>query len=136
VVLAAGIAAGAGCGLRVPAGASESAALLRDRGATYRALIAALQDGPDRRFRCRHASVATRNFARWYSQQDAGVRGHVDAVLDALASRRRLSYTRLAHAASKGDPVVAAAVALASVACDPPLGEDERPIAPALVTPL
>jgi hypothetical protein len=134
--MAAGIAAGAGFGLRVPTGAaSDSAALSPSRRAAYRALVAALQDGPDNRFRCRHASAATRDFAGWYWQQDAGVRGHVDAVLDALASRRRLSYARLANAASKGDPVVGAAVALASVACDPPLGEDERPIAPALVTP-
>jgi hypothetical protein len=133
-LVAAGIAAGALAGVRVESAVAwRSAALRPRRAATYGALVAALQEGPDRRFRCGGVTVATRRFVRWYARQDAGVRVHVDAVLDALAAGKRLSYGRLVRVTSAREhAVVAAAVALAGVGCDPPPDQDEHPITAAL----
>jgi hypothetical protein len=105
------------------------------RAATYRRLVRLLRDAPDGRFANRPAA-ATRTFAAWYARQDATTRAHADAVLDALGRRSHTSYADLAVAAPRGagpfDAVVAAAVGLAAIACDPPLAEDERPLTPPL----
>jgi hypothetical protein len=106
------------------------------RAATYRRLIGALGRAPDRRFSHRDAEAAVRDFRRWYDGQDATVRAHADAVLDTLASESDLTYARLAGAATpEGSAVLAAALGLAAVACDPPPDEDERPTVPALGVP-
>jgi hypothetical protein len=106
------------------------------RVATYRRLIRAVGRAPDRRFSHRDAVAAARDFRRWYDGQDATVCAHADAVLDALASESDLTYARLAGAATpEGSAVLAAALGLAAVACDPPPDEDERPTVPALGVP-
>jgi hypothetical protein len=105
------------------------------RAATYRELIGLLGRAPDPRFR-RRAGAATRDFACWYERQEPAVRAHADAVLDALASGPAMKGSRLARAATpQGAAVVAAAMGLAAVSCDPPPDEDERRPAPALGAP-
>jgi hypothetical protein len=106
------------------------------RAATYRRLIGAVGRAPDRRFSHRDAGAAARDFRRWYDSQDAAVRAHADAVLDTLAGESDLTYARLAGAATPaGSAVLAAALGLAAVGCDPPPDEDERPTVPALGVP-
>ena len=91
------------------------------RAATYRRLIGAVGRAPDRRFSHRDAEAAVRDFRRWYDGRDATVRAHADAVLDTLACESDLTYARLAGAATpEGSAVLAAALGLAAVACDPP----------------
>jgi hypothetical protein len=64
------------------------------------------------------------------------VREHADAVLDRLAAGPAPTCAELRGAAAPaGAAVLAAAVALAAVACDPLPGEDERPDLPALGVP-
>jgi hypothetical protein len=135
-LIAAGITAAAALGPRWTVGAAWGAPVLHPRRAVrYRRLVAALGHAPDGRFRGCRAGRATRDFARWYARQDATVRAHADAVLDALAPAMTAGYARLAHAPSAGpraSAVVAAALDLAAITCEPPLTEDERPVTPAL----
>jgi hypothetical protein len=108
------------------------------RAGAYGRLVATLRDAPDGRFSGLRAAAAAREFATWYAQQDAAIRAHVDAVLDALADAQPLGYDLLAQAAlpQAGPDVapLAAAVALAAATCAVPPDEDERPVAPALWT--
>ena len=104
--------------------------LQRRRAATYHRLVRLLSQAPDGRFANRPAGVAARAFARWYAGQDDAGRAHADAVLDALAARGLPGYEALAAAP---DAVVAAAVGLAAIGCDPPPADaDERPVTPPL----
>jgi hypothetical protein len=136
--LAAGALAAAAAlvpGARIPA-AWAAPRLQPRRAATYRRLVAVLRGAPDGRFSGRRPAAATRAFARWYAAQDDAARAHADAALDALGSRPLASYGELARTARRdGDPAVAAAVALAALACEPPPDEDERPVTPALWVP-
>ena len=107
-----------------------------DRAATYARLVATLRRAPDGSYRgTRSAAAATRDFARWYADQDPAVRAHADAVLDALGAAPPLGYARFAAAAAPAagpdGALFAAALALAAVTCAPPPAEDERPLAPA-----
>lgn len=133
-------AAWAAAAVLLPAGrgglAWGASGLAPRRAATYRTLVHVLGQGPDPRFRHRRPAAAARDFARWYAGQDASVRAHADAVLDALAAGFTPRYARLVQAAAPQDAaVVATAVALAAVACDPPPDVDERPTVPALGVP-
>lgn len=128
---AAGLADGAG------AWAAPRATQARARAATYRALVRSLCAGPDGRFRHVDPTAAYRRYRRWYGAQPAAVRAHADAVLDELESPGRPGYAELAgrpKGARGGgrSAVVAAALALVCVGCEPPLAEDERPELPTL----
>ncbi len=107
------------------------------RAATYRALVRSLSGGPDARFRHVDAAAAYRRYRRWYGVQSAAVRAHADAVLDELKPPGRPGYAELAGGSRGGSgggrsAVVAAALALACVGCEPPPAEDERPELPTL----
>jgi hypothetical protein len=123
------------------AGATSAPAPRLDprRATTYRRLVRTLHHAPDGRFRHRPADAATRAFARWYAEQDEPTRRHADAVLDALRARLLargavLDAPPQAARAPAADhaPLVAAAVGLAAIACEPPPAEDERPTLPTL----
>jgi hypothetical protein len=122
-------------GGRWSAQAAAGPGLTARRAATMRALVATLRDAPGERFAAIDARVAEARFARWYARQDADERGRVDAVLDAVEGCGRRGYAALARtAASCRSPraarraaAVAAAVDLATVVCEPPPAEDERP---------
>jgi hypothetical protein len=100
------------------------------RAATYRRLVAGLRGAPGGRFAHRGATPATRAFAGWYAGQDAAIRAHADAVLDRVRAAGIARYGDLERAAAAQDPLAAAAVALAAVACEPPPAEDEHPVVP------
>jgi hypothetical protein len=107
------------------------------RAATYRALVRSLCGGPDGRFLHVDPAVAYRRYRRWYGAQPAAVRAHADAVLDEVKAPGRPGYAELAGrptgARDAGrSAVVAAALALVCVGCEPPPAEDERPELPTL----
>jgi hypothetical protein len=122
----------------VPAAAPSG--LSARRAATMRSLVSTLRHAPSGRFAAIDAADAEARFARWYARQDAGERRRADAVLDAVAGTARRGYDALAHTASacrsprsaRGAAALAAAVNLATVVCEPPPAEDERPPAVAL----
>jgi hypothetical protein len=126
----------------VPVAAASPALSVR-RAATFRALVRSLHGAPDGRFGVVGAVAAERRFARWYAAQDAAVRAHADAVLDAVGRRSVPGYRRLARgaatcrgpAAAPRSAAVAAAVSLVEGVCEPPPAEDERPLAPPLEHP-
>jgi hypothetical protein len=108
-----------------------------ERAATYRALVRSLRDGPDGRFRHVDPAAAHRSYRRWYVAQPAAVRAHADAVLDELKPPGRPGYAELAgrpngKRGGRRGAVVAAALALVCVGCEPPPAEDERPELPTL----
>ena len=85
----------------------------------------------------RRSAAAYRRYRRWYGAQPAAVRAHADAVLDEVESPGRPGYAELAgrpRGARGGgrSAVVAAALALVCVGCEPPPAEDERPELPTL----
>ncbi len=132
--LAAGVLPGVSARAAAPAGAA--ATLDPGRAAAFRRLVAVLHGAPDPRFARRPAREATAAFAAWYAGQEACVRAHADAVLDRLAAGPAPACADLGRAAAPQDAaVLAAAVALAAGACDPPPDEDERPALPALGVP-
>jgi hypothetical protein len=99
--------------------------------------VRSLRAGSDGRFRHVDPAAAYRRYRRWYGAQPAAVRAHADAVLDELCSRGRPGYAELAGRpkgarGGRRSAVVAAALALACVGCEPPLAEDERPELPTL----
>jgi hypothetical protein len=133
------VAGAAGAGLAGGTGAWAAPRLSQGqvRAATYRALARSLRAGPDARFRHVDAAAAYRRYRRWHGAQPAAVRAHADAVLDELGSAGRPGYAELAgrpKGARGGErsAVVAAALALACVGCEPPPAEDERPELPTL----
>jgi hypothetical protein len=138
---ASAVAGGAWWG-QIPA-AAASRALSARRAATFRALAKSLHDAPGGRFGVIGADVARRRFTDWYAYQDATVRSHADAVLDAIDEYPVPGYRRLAHGAAVCDgaasaprsAAVAAAVDLVAVVCEPPPAEDEQPPAPPLELP-
>jgi hypothetical protein len=130
-------AAGAGLAAGTGAWAAPTLTQAQARAATYRALVRSLCGGPDSRFRHVDPAAAYRRYRRWYGVQPAAVRAHADAVLDELKPPGRPGYAELAgrpNGARGGDrgAVLAAALALACVGCEPPLAEDERPELPTL----
>ena len=135
----AGAAGAAGAGLAGGTGAwaAPTLAQARAREATYRALLRSLCAGPDGRFRHVDPAAAYRRYRRWYGAQPAAVRAHADAVLDELKPPGRPGYAELAGRPKRAgggerSAVVAAALALACVGCEPPPAEDERPALPTL----
>jgi hypothetical protein len=129
--------AGAGLAGGVGAWAAPTLTQARARAVTYRALVRSLCGGPDGRFRHVDPAAAYRRYTRWYRAQPAAVRAHADAVLDELKPPGRPSYAELAgrpNGAHDGrrSAVVAAAVALVCVGCEPPPAEDQRPELPTL----
>jgi hypothetical protein len=136
-LLAVAGAAGAGLAGGTGAWAAPTLTQTRARAATYRALVRSLRGGPDGRFRHVDPAAAYRRYRRWYSAQPASVRAHADAVLDDLESPGRPGYAELAGRpkGTRGGrrcAVVAAALALVCVGCEPPPAEDERPELPTL----
>jgi hypothetical protein len=132
------VAGTAGAGLAGGAGAWAAPTLTqaRARAGTYRALVRSLRGGPDGRFRHVDPAAAYRRYRRWYGAQPAAVRAHADAVLDELASPSP-GYAELAGRpkrtrGGRRGAVVAAALALVCVGCEPPPAEDERPELPTL----
>jgi hypothetical protein len=133
------VAGAAGAGLAGGTGAWAAPKLTRAgaRAATYRALVRSLCAGPDGRFRHVDPPAAYRRYRRWYGAQPAAVRAHADAVLDELKPPGRPCYAELAgrpegaRGGGRG-AVVAAALALVCVGCEPPPAEDERPELPTL----
>jgi hypothetical protein len=121
---------------RAAATAEGAVALSAPRAETYRALIAALRHAPDGRFRHARPGPAVATFARWYGEQAAAVRQHVDTVLDLLRAAGPVRYDRLARpvaacpdaAHARRQAAVAAGVALAAVAIAPPPPAGERPL--------
>jgi hypothetical protein len=99
------------------------------RASTYRALVRSLRDGPDSRFHAADPIAAHRRFARWYGAQPAVLRRHADAVLDELGMHGPPTAAELAGwiRGPRRGGVVATAIGLASIGCQPPLAEDERP---------
>jgi hypothetical protein len=133
------VAGMAGAGLAGGMGAWAAPALTQAqaRAATYRALVRSLCGGPDSRFREVDPAAAYRRYRRWYGAQSAAVRAHADAVLDELKPPGRPGYAELAGRprgarGGRRSAVVAAAVALVCVGCEPPPAEDERPELPTL----
>jgi hypothetical protein len=135
------IAVGAPAAPAAPAAAAARGAttLSAPRAQTYRALVTALRHAPDGRFRHARPGPAAATFARWYGGQAAGVRHHVDTVLDLLRAAGPVRYDRLARpvagcsdaARARHQAAIAAGVALAAVAIAPPPPPGERPfIAP------
>jgi hypothetical protein len=130
----------AGAGLAGGVDAWAAPAPTQARAATYRALVRSLQGGPDGRFRHVDPAAAHRRYERWYGAQPAAVRAHADAVLDALdalGAPGRPGYAELAgqpkgRSGGQRGAVVAAALALVCVGCEPPPAEDERPELPTL----
>jgi hypothetical protein len=107
------------------------------RTSTYEALVRSLRAAPDGRFGHADPRAAHRRYQRWHAAQPQAVRTQADAVLDALEAGGVPGYAELAHApegASGGRrcATVTAALALVCVGCEPPLGEDERPVFPTL----
>jgi len=90
-----------------------------------------LRAAPDGRFRHADPRAAQRRYARWYAVQSDAIKGHADAVLDALSAARAPAYRQLA-APRRDRATIAAAVALACIGCEPPPAEDERPDIPTL----
>jgi hypothetical protein len=120
-ILAAGGAALAALLPAAPGRAASAAVALHPRRVrTYGALVAGLQRGGDPRFGHLRPTAAARDFARWYPGQDEAIRRHVDAVLDALGTWR-------ARTGTNGTAVLAAAIQLAAVTCEPPPAPDEHP---------
>ena len=122
-LLAAVGAAGAGLAGGVDAWAAPSST--QARAATYRALVRSLRGGPDDRFRHVDPAAAHGRYRRWYGAQPAAVRAHADAVLDELGSPGRPGYAELAgrpkgKRGGRRGAVVAAALALVCVGCEPP----------------
>jgi hypothetical protein len=139
LLAAAGAAGAAGAGLAGGTGAWAAPTLTqaRARAVTYRALVRSVCGGPDGRFRHVDPAAAHRRYRRWYRAQPADVRAHADAVLDELQPPGRPGYAELAgRPKGKGGgrrrAVVAAALALVCVGCEPPPAEDERPELPTL----
>ena len=118
LLAAAGAALGASFG-RVPAAYAAPRAAAR-RAETYRALVRSLRSGGDPRFARAEAAVAYRRFTTWYRAQPPSGRAHAETILDELGRSGPRRAT------------VAAALSLASVGCEPPLAEDERPDLPTL----
>ena len=129
--------AGAGLAGSMDAWAAPTSTQAQARAATYRALVRSLRGGPDGRFRHVDPAAAYRRYRRWYGAQPAAVRAHADAVLDELGSPWRPGYAELAGRpkgtrGGRRGAVVAAALALVCVGCEPPPAEDERPELPTL----
>jgi hypothetical protein len=129
--------AGAGLAGGVDAWAAPTPTQAQARAATYRALVRSLRGGPDGRFRHVDPAAAHRRYRRWYGAQPAAVRAHADGVLDELGSPGRPGYAELAGRpkgtrGGRRGAVVAAALALVCVGCEPPPAEDERPELPTL----
>jgi hypothetical protein len=129
--------AGASLAGGVDAWAAPTPTLAQARAATYRALVRSLGGAPDGRFRHVDPAAAYRRYRRWYGAQPAAVRAHADAVLDELETPGRPGYAELAgrrKGARDGrrGAVVAAALALVCVGCEPAPAEDERPQLPTL----
>jgi hypothetical protein len=129
--------AGASLAGGMGARAAPTLAQPQARAATYRALVRSLCGGPDGRFRHVDPAAAHRRYRRWYEAQPAAVRAHADGVLDELEPPGRPGYAELAGrpkgARGQGrKAVVAAALALVCVGCEPPPAEDERPELPTL----
>jgi hypothetical protein len=127
LLVAAGIA-----GAAVAGRASARAAApprLDGRASAYRALVRSLREAPDGRFRAADPGAAHARFARWYRAQPAVLRRHAAAVLDELRAGGAPSRGELAGRprSPRRGAVVASAIGLACIGCDPPLGEDERP---------
>jgi hypothetical protein len=133
------VAGAAGAGLAGGTGAWAAPTLSQDqvRAATYRALVRSLRAGPDGRFRHVDAAAAYRRYRRWHGGQPVAVRAHADAVLDELGPPGRPGYAELAGRPKRArgggrSALVAAALALVCVGCEPPPAEDERPELPTL----
>jgi hypothetical protein len=131
------VAGTAGAGLAGGMDAWAAPTLTQARAATYRALVRSLGGGPDGRFRQVDPAVAYRRYRRWYGAQPVAVRAHADAVLDELKPPGRPGYAELAGRPKEArggrrSAVVAAALALVCVGCEPPPAEDERPELPRL----
>jgi hypothetical protein len=129
--------AGAGLAGGMDAWGAPTSRQAQARAATYRALVRSLGGGPDGRFRHVDPPAAYRRYRRWYGAQPVAVRGHADAVLDELGSPGRPGYAELAGRpkgtrGGRRGAVVAAALALVCVGCEPPPAEDERPELPTL----
>jgi hypothetical protein len=129
--------AGAGLAGSMDAWAAPTSTQAQARAATYRALVRSLGGGPDGRFRHVDSTAAHRRYRRWYGAQPAAVRAHADAVLDELKPPGRPCYAELAGRPEEARggrrrAVVASALALACVGCEPPPAEDERPELPTL----
>jgi hypothetical protein len=129
--------AGAGLAGATNAWAAPTFPKAQARAATYRALARSLCGGPDGRFDHVDPAAAYRRYRRWYGAQPAAVRAHADAVLDELTPRARPGYAELAGRptgarGARRSAVVAAALALVCVGCEPPPAEDERPDLPTL----
>lgn len=122
------VAVATGAGLASGASAWAAPVRRQARATTYRALVRTLRAAPDGRFRHADPRTAYRRYARWYAAQPDAIRAHADAVLDALGSP---TYAQLA-APHRDRATMAAAVALACIGCEPPLGADERPDVPTL----
>jgi hypothetical protein len=129
--------AGAGLAGGMDAWAAPTSTRAQARAATYRALVRSLGGGPDGRFLHVDPAAAHRRYRRWYGAQPAAVRAHADAVLDELEAPGRPGYAELAGrpkgaGGGRRGAVVAAALALVCVGCEPPPAEDERPELPTL----
>ena len=129
--------AGASLAGGMGAWAAPTLAQAQARAATYRALVRSLCGGPDGRFRHVDPAAAYRRYRRWYVAQPAAVRAHADGVLDELKPPGRPGYAELAGrpkgaGGGRRSAVVAAALALVCVGCEPPPAEDERPELPTL----
>jgi hypothetical protein len=140
VAAAAGMAVH-GLGSAAPAAArAELATLSASRAATYRRLVVTLTHGPDGRFRHGRPLRATEAFARWYAEQPATLRHHVNAVLDVLRAHGPPPYDDLARpvkacadlATTQRCAAVAAGIELAVMMIGPASPPGERPVVAAL----
>jgi hypothetical protein len=129
--LFAAAAAGAGLAGGATAWAAPPRQMPQARAATYRSLVRALRKAPDGRFRHADPRAAQRRYARWYAAQPEAIQAHADAVLDAMGAGGPPAYAQMA-APRRDRAMIAAALALACVGCEPPPGADERPDVPTL----
>jgi hypothetical protein len=130
-LLVAAAAAGAGLAGGAPAWSASARPPAEARAATYRALVRALRAAPDGRFRHADPRAAHRRYARWYAAQPDAIQAHADAVLDALSDAGPPAYAELATPRRRR-AIMAAALALACIGCEPPPAADERPDVPTL----
>jgi hypothetical protein len=134
-LFAVAVASGAGLAGDASAWAAPVRPPAEARAATYRALVRALRSEPDGRFRRADPRAAYQRYARWYAAQSDAVQAHADAVLDAVEHGGAPRYAELATPRGGRRCALTAAVALACVGCEPPLGPDERPEVPTLAAP-
>jgi hypothetical protein len=137
LLAAAAVTAAALAGPGAAVGAPAAAGGLDPRRAeAYRRLLRRLREAPDGRFAHRPVEAACGAFAAWYAAQDAGIRVHADAVLDAIEAGGVPGPDGLRRAVPPPEAaLLAAGIALAAVGCDPEPAEDERPDVPALGVP-